>query len=107
MRIMRRLLLRVCALTPALLVCACRGVQLMLAPGGPQAHSIARLGWFILITFSAVTVMMWVLIFWVAARRRGTLAEHARYDAPSDKRWVVVGGFLIPTIILATIFVLT
>ena len=86
---------------------SCQGVQPMLAPGGPQARSIAHLGWFVLITFSAVTVIMWGLIFWVAARRRGTLAEHAPVDAPSDKSWVVVGGFLIPAAILGVIFVLT
>jgi cytochrome c oxidase subunit 2 len=104
---MRRLLLGFLSMAAAATLAACRGVQPMLAPGGPQAHSIARLGWFILITFSAVTVIMWVLIFWVAARRRGTLAEHAPYDAPSDKRWMIIGGFLVPTIILCTIFVLT
>jgi cytochrome c oxidase subunit 2 len=103
----RRPLLLVLTCAAALHATACRGVQPMLAPGGPQAASIARLGWFILITFSAVTIVMWVVIFWVAARRRGTLAEHAPYDAPSDKRWVAIGGFLIPTIILFTIFVVT
>jgi cytochrome c oxidase subunit 2 len=104
---MRRLLLVLSSLATALTAAACRGVQPMLAPGGPQARSIADLGWFVLIIFSAVTVIMWALIFWVAARRRGTLAEHAPYDAPSDKRWVVIGGFLIPATILATIFVVT
>jgi len=103
----RRLQIGLALGVTALQLAACRGVQPMLAPGGPQATSIAHLGWFILITFSAVTIVMWVLIFWVAARRRGTLAEHAPYDAPSDKRWVVIGGFLIPTIILCTIFVVT
>jgi cytochrome c oxidase subunit 2 len=103
---MRRLLL---ALWTVVVVAAagCDGVQPLLAPGGPQSRNIARLGWFVLITFSVVTTVMWALIFWVAARRRGTLAEHAPYDAPSDKRWIVVGGFLIPTIILGTIFVMT
>lgn len=104
---MRRLFTGLLSCVAALQVAGCRGVQPMLAPGGPQASSIARLGWFILITFSVVTVVMWVLIFWVAARRRGTLTEHAPYDAPSDKRWVAIGGFVIPTIILFTIFVLT
>lgn len=96
---MRRVLTGVLSCAAALHLTACRGVQPMMAPGGPQAASIARLGWFILITFSVVTVVMWALIFWVAARRRGTLAEHAPYDAPSDKRWIVIGGFLVPTII--------
>ena len=104
---LRRLLLALFVTGTALAAAACNGIQPVMAPGGPQARSIAHLGWFILITFCAVTAIMWVLIFWVAARRQGTLAEHAPYDAASDKRWVVIGGFLIPTLILGTIFVLT
>jgi cytochrome c oxidase subunit II len=107
MRFLRRLSIGVFCCGVALVLAACRGVQPMLAPGGPQAHSIARLGWFILITFSIVTIVMWALIFWVAARRRGSLEEHAPYDAPSDKRWIVFGGFFVPAVILSTIFVLT
>ena len=95
------------SIAAALATTACRGVQPMLAPGGPQARSIAHLGWFVLITFSAVTVVMWALIFWVAARRRGTLAEHAPYDAPGDKSFVVIAGFVIPATILCVIFVAT
>ena len=107
MRTSRRTLLAglLAAIVPA--ISACEGVQPIMAPGGPQARELADLGWLVLITFSVVTVVMWVLIFRVAARRRGTLAEHAPHDAPSDKRWIVVGGFLIPTVILGTIFVFT
>ncbi len=77
-----------------------------MAPAGPAAHRIASLGWFVLITFSAVSVVMWVLIFAVARRRRGTLDAHQPIDAPEDRRWIVVGGFTIPVLVLATIFVL-
>jgi cytochrome c oxidase subunit 2 len=104
---MRRSLLVLTSVASAGALAACRGVQPMLAPGGPQARSIAHLGWLILITFSVVTVVMWALIFWVAARHRGTLAEHAPHDASSDKSWVVVGGFLIPATILSVIFLAT
>lgn len=91
----------------AAFVTACRGVQPMLAPAGPEARDLARLGWFVLLVFVAVTVLMCVLIFWVAMRKRGTLAEHAPWDAPNDKSWVFFGGFLVPTVILATVFVMT
>jgi cytochrome c oxidase subunit 2 len=77
----------------------------MMAPGGPAAHRIAALGWFVLITFLIVTAIMWVLVFWLALRRRGTLAEYMPWDAPEDRRWIIVGGFIIPVVILATIFV--
>ena len=103
----RRFLLVPAPIAWALTSAACRGVQPMLAPGGPQARSIAHLGWFVLITFSAVTAIMWALILWVATRHRGTLAEHAPHDAPSDKVWVVIGGFFIPATILCVVFVAT
>jgi cytochrome c oxidase subunit 2 len=103
----RRLQWRLALTGSAMAAASCSGVQPLMAPGGPEARTLAHLGWFVLITFCAVTVIMWVLIFWVAARRRGTLAEHAPWNAPNDKRWVVVGGFLVPAIILCTIFVMT
>jgi len=83
------------------------GMQNMLAPAGPAAARIASLGWFVLITFAIVTAIMWVLVFWVAARRRGTLATHLPWDAPEDRRWIIIGGFTIPVIVLGTIFALT
>jgi len=107
MTAMRRFHRASAAVVAALAAAGCEGVQPMMAPGGPQARSLAQLGWFTLITFAAVSVVMWVLIFWVAVRRRGTLAEHAQPDAPSDHRWIVIGGFLIPAVILCIIFVLT
>jgi cytochrome c oxidase subunit 2 len=87
------------------LTSACDGIQDMLAPAGPAAHRIASLGWFVLITFSVVTVVMWVIVFWLAYRRRGTLDSHQPIDAPEDRRWILIGGFTIPIIVLGTIFV--
>jgi cytochrome c oxidase subunit 2 len=49
---------------------------------------------------------MWILIGWIALRRRGTLSEHAPWNASGDMRWVFIGGMLIPIVILAGIFVL-
>src|SRR5690242_5356585 len=59
----------------------CNGIQDMMAPAGPAAHRIASLGWFVLIAFSIVTVVLWVLVFWLSLRRRGSLATHQPYDA--------------------------
>jgi cytochrome c oxidase subunit 2 len=82
-------------------------MQNILAPGGPAARTIADAGWFVLITFSAVTVVMWILIGWLALRRKGTLAEHAPWDAGGGMTWVTIGGFTIPVIILAVMFIVT
>jgi cytochrome c oxidase subunit 2 len=48
---------------------------------------------------------MWGLITWSAVRRNGTLATHQAWNAPEDSRWIAIGGFTIPVIVLATIFV--
>ena len=82
------------------------GVQNMMSPAGPAAARIAAIGWFVLIVFSVATIVMWGLVFWSAARRRGTLAEHLPWDAPQDRRWIIVGGFTIPIIAFATIFIM-
>jgi cytochrome c oxidase subunit II len=79
--------------------------QNMFAPGGPAGRRLADLGWFVLVTFLVVTVVMWALVVWIACRRTGTLETHAPWDAPGEKRWILIGGLAIPIVILAVIFV--
>lgn len=104
---MRRRLLSIAAAFAVVATAACGGPQNMLAPGGPAARRLADVGSFVLLVFIVVSVVMWVLIAWLALRRRGTLAEHAPWDAGGGMRWVAIGGFTIPAIILAIVFVLT
>lgn len=91
----------------SLLAASCQGVQPILAPGGPEARKLADLGWLALIAFAVVTVLMWLLIILVWRRPEGSLAEHAPWNAPNDKRWIYVGGVAIPAVILITLFVVT
>jgi cytochrome c oxidase subunit 2 len=96
-------------LAAATLLCASCGPangQNMLRPGGPAARTLADANGFILILFAAVTVVMWILIGWIALRRRGTLTEHAPWNAGGDLRWVFIGGMLVPILILGGVFVL-
>ncbi|HEY7496340.1 MAG TPA: cytochrome c oxidase subunit II [Candidatus Tectomicrobia bacterium] len=79
--------------------------QSIFDPAGPAAGTLAGLSWFVLLLFVGVTLVMWLLILWVALRRRGTFAEHAPYDAGGGQPWILIGGFLIPTFILAVVFV--
>jgi cytochrome c oxidase subunit II len=76
-----------------------------LNPRGPAAGSIATLEWSVLITFCAVALIMWVLLGWAAARRRGTLDTHAPWNEGGGQSWIVIGGFVIPVIILFVFFV--
>jgi cytochrome c oxidase subunit 2 len=82
------------------------GSQSMLNPGGPAARSISRLSWIVFIIFLVVTLVMWALIAWVAVRRRGTFEEHAPYDAEGGFSWILIGGVVVPFVVLTFIFIL-
>ncbi len=90
-----------------LLLPSCKGPQSMFVPAGPSAGALAKLGWFVILVFLAVTVAMMLLLVWAARRRRGSLETHAPYDIGGGQWWILIGGFLIPTLILAVVFVLT
>jgi cytochrome c oxidase subunit 2 len=91
----------------ALSATACTTPQDYLHTGGEAAARIASLGWFALLSFSATVVVMWILIGWIAVRRRGTFAEHAPVDAGGGQNWILVGGLAIPAAVLAILFVTT
>jgi cytochrome c oxidase subunit 2 len=80
--------------------------QSIFDPGGPGAGTLANLSGFVLLLFIGITVAMWILIYWAARRRRGTFEEHAPYDVGGGQGWLLIGGFLIPALILAVVFVL-
>ncbi len=92
-------------LLPAVLA-ICGRAQSTLDPAGPAAKSISDLSWFVFILFTAVAVVMCSLIAWVATRRRGTFDEHEPVDAGGGQFWILIGGFAIPFVILAVVFIL-
>jgi cytochrome c oxidase subunit 2 len=67
---------------------------------GPAATRIAHLGVGILIAFSLVAVAMWILVFWVGLRRRGSFDELVAADDAGDNRWIKIGGIAIPVVVL-------
>jgi cytochrome c oxidase subunit 2 len=77
------------------------------SPVGPASRQIADLGWFVLVVFATVSLVMWALVLWVTLRRTGSLAEHAPWDADGGKAWIVIGGFVIPAVLLVTILVMS
>jgi cytochrome c oxidase subunit 2 len=77
----------------------------MVSPGGPASGNIAALGWFVFILFCVVAVIMWVLIAWISLRRRGSFDQHAPVDVGGGQSWILIGGFVIPFVILAAVFV--
>jgi cytochrome c oxidase subunit II len=95
------------ALTPAVaLLTGCGHPFSMMSPGGPAATNISHLGWFVFLLFSAIALIMWALILWVSLRRRGSLNEHAPVDVGGGQSWILIGGFAIPFVILAAVFVI-
>jgi cytochrome c oxidase subunit 2 len=90
-----------------LLLTACHGPLSVLSPGGPAARTLSRLGWFVMLVFSAATVIVWAILVWAAGRRHGSLLEHEPIDEHDGHSWIVIGGFAIPAAVLGVVFVLT
>lgn len=91
----------------ALALTGCEAHPSVFAPAGPASRSIAVLGEWVVAVFCVVAAVVLALITVAAVRRRGTLDTHEPYDAGGGHKWILVGGFAIPTVILAVIFVAT
>jgi cytochrome c oxidase subunit 2 len=103
---MRRLL-RFLSLFPAAALLGCApAAQSTLDAHGPAAERISQLSWFMTILFLSIAVVMWALIGFAFAKRRGTLAEHAPIDSGGGQLWIAIGGLAIPLMVLTVLFVL-
>ena len=89
-----------------MLLTGCSAVQSTFDAHGPAAERIARLSWLMTIVFVVVTLVMWALIAWGFAKRRGTLAEHAPIDSGGGQAWIAIGGLAVPLLVLTVIFIL-
>lgn len=103
---------RAVASTASVFACAavagsCSGPLSVLHPAGSSAASLARLGWFVIALMFVITAVMGALLLVAALRRRGQLTEHARYDVGGGTGWVLIGGALVPVVVLAGLYVLT
>lgn len=104
-------LLPLCIAVVALLLAGCGNAPNVFAPKGPAAAEIAYLGWWLVGLGSAVFVLVMGLLFYASFRRRGveTEAEDGRRlpPSPTTNRWVLVGGVMFPTVILAVVLFFT
>jgi cytochrome c oxidase subunit 2 len=87
-----------------ILATGCSNPQSYLTGSSPGARSIAQFGWFALGVFCIAAAAVWILLIWIASRRRGTFGEHASVDLDDGRNWVVVGGLAIPTIVFLFLF---
>ena len=73
---------------------------------GPIGDRVATLGWILLIISSIVVLVVSVLVL-AGVLRRGTRAFGPVERAGGGVRWIVVGGIVVPTLILVAVFVFT
>jgi cytochrome c oxidase subunit 2 len=101
-------LTRIRTIIPLLLLViasGCSTPESSLNPAGPAARNLAQIGWVVYLLLGCTAFIMWVLLLWVVLRRRGNLKEHEPWHAGGGQKWIFVGGFAIPFVVLCGIFV--
>ncbi len=79
----------------------------MFATAGPEAQSLATLGWIMIAVGSIVFLVVMALLLVPLWRRRHVVSEEGPPELVNERAWVLYGGAAIPALILAGIFVLT
>jgi cytochrome c oxidase subunit II len=77
----------------------------MLHPAGPAASPLASLGW-VLLAISVVVVVVVSALVLTAVLRAGEESTAVRRSG-RGLSWIMVGGLVVPTVILTIVFVLT
>lgn len=91
----------------ALLLTGCEGPYNTFDPAGPEARTLASLGWWLSLFMLAVVLIMTGLIVWAALRRRGNMESHMPVDAGGGKQWILLGGVLVSCTVLVILFFIT
>ena len=79
----------------------------MFETAGNPARQIATLGWILFWAGLAVFLVVMALLGWPIWRKRNATPNDLPPAPVSERAWVLVGGTVIPAIILAAVFVLT
>lgn len=107
---MKTLPSHIAAVVVAFFLSGCGDAPNVFAPKGPAAAEIAELGWLLVGLGSAVFGLVMGLLFYASFRRRSAdAAEDGRRTPPSPttQRWVIMGGVVFPTVILAVVLFFT
>jgi cytochrome c oxidase subunit 2 len=83
---------------------ACARSPSYLVPEGPVAGQQARLGWMLLVVGCAVIVAVGLLVLAAVLRRREPAGGNVLPE-PDGERWVVIGGVVVPAVILAAVLI--
>lgn len=94
-------LARILAACAPLALAACAGPQSILAPDGPAARIVADLWWAMFIV--ATLVLLAVVGLWVHALRRTPRDHDDAARRRIDRRWVIGGGIILPSVSVAVL----
>jgi cytochrome c oxidase subunit II len=84
----------------ALLLSSCGSMDWMADPSSPNSRSIATLTWVASIGIAVMVLIVWgILVYLVARRERGTLAEHMPHTTQTGMRWIYVWGLAVPGVL--------
>lgn len=79
----------------------------MFETAGPEASRLASLAWLLIAVGTAAFLVVMALLGAGLWRRRGMPNDDAPPPEVNDRRWVLVGGGLIPAVVLAVVFFIT
>lgn len=85
---------------------ACSDAPSMLDPHAPQAHRIADVWWLMFVLAVGVFLIVTAFVVWAIVRRRADTTSSADAER-RDRRFVLLGGLVVPTVVLAVVAVAT
>lgn len=86
----------------ALLLSSCGSMDWMADPSSPNSRSIATLTWVASIGIAVMVLIVWgIIVYLIARRERGTLAEHMPHTTKSGMGWIYVWGLAVPGVLFA------
>ena len=97
------------ALMLASLACACAGSPSPMLPASEPASQLANLGWLLTAIAAIVCVVIAVLLLVPGIRgwRAGSAIDPGSVHRGGGERWIVIGGIIVPLVILVGVFVVT
>lgn len=87
----------------ALLLAGCTGAQSALDIRGSGAGTIADIWWPMLAVGTVIYLLVAVIVLFLLFRRNQ--AQASRDNTRLAKRWIILGGIVLPTIVLVPLFV--
>ena len=85
---------------------ACSDAPSMLDPHAPEARHIADVWWLMFVLAAGVFVIVTAFVVWAIVHRRADTVTPSASER-RDRRFVLIGGLVVPSIVLAVVAVAT